>query len=44
LAEGLDMFRLVETIATGGNMNPSSNVLYEKDFGWMYVWELNPEG
>jgi hypothetical protein len=19
-------------------------VLYEKNFGWMHVWELNPEG
>jgi hypothetical protein len=44
LAEGLDMFRL-GVIASGKNMNLSGNfVFYEKDFGWMDVWELNPEG
>jgi hypothetical protein len=44
LAEGLDMFRL-GTNATGGNMNPVRQfVLYEKQFGWLDVWELHPEG
>jgi hypothetical protein len=44
LAEGLHMFRL-GAIATDGMMIPIRKfVLHEKNFGWMDVWELNPEG
>jgi hypothetical protein len=31
------------TVVTGGNMNPFGCSL-RKDFRWMCVWELNPEG
>jgi hypothetical protein len=32
-------------VAAGGKMIPSGSLSFcEKDFGWMDVWELNPEG
>jgi hypothetical protein len=41
-AEGLDFFRL-GVIATGGSLSHQATCLCEKDFGWMALWELNPE-
>jgi hypothetical protein len=43
LAEGLDIFRL-GTIAAGRNEAVRQFVLYGKNFGWMDVSELKPEG
>jgi hypothetical protein len=43
LAEALDLFR-TGAIATGENEPISQFVLYEKDFGWIDVWELTPDG
>jgi hypothetical protein len=38
LAEDIDIFRL------GVQQDPSGNVFYEKNVGWINVWDLNPEG
>jgi hypothetical protein len=38
LAEGLEMLRILMDDTIG------QCVLWEKNFGWMDVWELNPEG
>jgi hypothetical protein len=42
LAEGLDMFRL-GLLTLAGIRTVRQFVLYEKSFGWLDVWELNPE-
>jgi hypothetical protein len=43
LAEGLDMFRLELLTLAGIRTRQGQFVLYEKNFGWLDVWELNPE-
>jgi hypothetical protein len=42
VAESLDFFKQA-AIATGGDYPIRQLVLYEKNFDWMALWELNPE-
>jgi hypothetical protein len=40
---GFGIFKLGAS-GTGGDDPNRQLVLYERNFGWMDVWELNPEG
>jgi hypothetical protein len=41
-AEGLNFFKL-GAVAAGGRLSHQAACPCEKDFGWMAVWEMNPE-
>jgi hypothetical protein len=43
MAEGLDKFKLGLLLLVGGDPIRQL-VLFERNFGWMDEWELNPDG